>query len=155
MRRKFILNRLLKGLCVSALALSFAACSGREDSRGVQIDPEILAEITPGEHSREEVAEILGSPSSTALFDRETWYYISEHTETLAFFAPEVSERKIIVLTFDAEGVVADLKVLGKEDGRSFSTVDRETPSVGKELTFLDQIFGNLGRYKTHSAGRK
>ena len=130
------------------LALALTACAPRLETRGNLPDPDRLAEITPGEHTRDEVAEILGSPSSTAVFDQETWYYISEKTETLAFFEPEITERQVVILTFDAEGVVSGIKTLKAEDGRFIEPVDRITPTAGKEITFLDQLFGNFARFR-------
>lgn len=139
-------------LVVAALAITLGACAPRLHIRGNLPDPDLLAEITPGEHTRDEVAEILGSPSSTAVFDQETWYYISEKTETFAFFEPDVISRKVVILTFDKEGVVTGVKSLKAEDGRFIEPVDRITPTAGKEITFLDQLFGNLGRFRKSSA---
>lgn len=140
-------SRLLRFFCIGALALTVAACAPRVATRGNQPDPELLAEIEPGEISRLEVEEILGSPSTTATFGQEAWYYISERTETTAFFAPEVAERHVVVIRFDDKGMVAAIDNLTLEDGRVIRPTDRETPTAGNELTFLEQMFGNLGRF--------
>ena len=140
-------GRLLGAVCAGALAIAVLGCAPRVDTRGNLLDPEVLADIKPGKQSRGEVAEILGSPSTIAAFDQETWYYISKRTETLAFFEPEINDRRVVVVRFDAKGIVADLKYLGLEDGRVVNLVDRETPTAGNEITFLQQIFGNVGRF--------
>ena len=124
-----------------------ASCISRVETRGNLPDPERLAEIQPGSHSRDEVVEILGSPTSTAFLDGETWYYISEKTETVAFLAPEITERKVLVVQFDSEGVVSGVNTLGVEDGRQVELVDRKTPTAGKKLTVMQQLFGNVGRF--------
>lgn len=124
-----------------------AACAPRVDTHGNLADPERLAQIEPGKQNRGEVAEILGSPSSTAVFDNEVWYYISQRTETLAFFEPKVAERQIIVIEFDRQGLVSAIKTAGLEDGHKIDPVERVTPTEGKRLTVLEQIIGNLGRF--------
>lgn len=129
------------------VALVATACTPRIATHGNLPDPEKLAEIVPGKVSRDEVAEILGSPSSIAAFNQETWYYISERMETTAFLAPDVIERKVVVVRFDDKGVVASVETLGLGDGRSVELVDRTTPSAGNEMTVLEQLLGNMGRF--------
>ena len=97
---------------------------------------------------KSEVEEILGSPSSKSIFDGETWFYVSKRTNTLAFFEPKVSERKVLVLKFDKKGVVKKVENLSLADGRNVNLVDRETPSAGNEIGFIEQMFLNLGRFR-------
>ena len=106
-----------------------------------------MAGIAAGGLSRDQVAEILGSPSSISTFDGEAWYYISKRTESLAFFEPEVSERKVVIVRFGRNGLVSGVETLGLEHGRSIQPVERETPTAGNELTLLDQLIGNFGRF--------
>ncbi len=140
-------SQFFRVLAVAGLAFALSACAPRITIRGNLPDPERLAEIQLGQHSRDQVAEILGTPSSTAVFDQETWYYVSERTATLAFFKPRVTRRQVLVLRFDKEGVVTDISTLGLKDGRVVKPVERETPTAGNELTIMDQLIGNLGRF--------
>jgi outer membrane protein assembly factor BamE (lipoprotein component of BamABCDE complex) len=123
------------------------ACTPRVDIRGNRPDLERVAEITPGEHSRELVEEILGSPSIKSSFGQETWFYVSSKTETVVFLEPEVKERLVLSIRFDDEGVVKFINQLGLEDGHKIELVERISPTVGNELTLMDQIFGNFGRF--------
>lgn len=136
-----------------ALVLGAAACAPRVDVRGNLPDPDRVAEIVPGDTTREFVQEILGSPSNVSTFGRESWFYISNRTETVAFLAPEVQERQVLAIHFDDQGVVESVEKLGLEDGRDIDLVQRETPTAGNELTFLDQLFGNLGRFSGKQQG--
>ena len=136
---------------VSLAALAFAAlnaCTPEKDVHGVLPDKELVAEIKPGQTRQEDVTRILGTPSATATFDKETWYYIGERTETVAFFKPSVLEHKVIVVRFDKQGTVEDIQqVDAKKDGKDVTPVARETPTKGKELTVLQQLIGNVGRF--------
>ena len=98
---------------------------------------------------------MFGSPSSVSTFGNENWYYISERTETTAFYAPEVVDRKVVVISFDDKGVVRDFASLGLEDGRIIELVERKTPTAGNEITFLQQLFGNLGRFEGEGAATR
>ena len=39
------------------------------------------------------------------------------------------------------------MRVYGQEDGRTIAYVDRTTPTEGNELTLIQQLLGNLGRF--------
>ena len=135
--------------CAALLALALAACTGRVDTRGNLADPEAVSQITPGESTRGTVEDLLGSPTTVATFNDSTWYYIGRKTERFAFFKPEVLEQQVVAIHFDQAGTVEDVKIYGPDDAREVELVDRTTPTAGKELTVLQQLFGNLGRFNT------
>ena len=137
-------SRLLFSVAVAGLLV---ACTPKIDVRGNLLDPERLSEVVPGEITRNEVEEILGTPSSKAVFDKETWLYVSQRTETLAFFEPEVKERSVVIVKFDKKGVVSKIETLTAENGKKIQPIDRVTPTTGNELKLIDQMFGNLGKF--------
>ncbi|MBR45007.1 MAG: cell envelope protein SmpA, partial [Rhodospirillaceae bacterium] len=48
-------------------------------------------------------------------------------------------------LEFDTAGFVKQVVHLPSEDIREIDLVERETPTKGRELGFLQQILGNVG----------
>jgi outer membrane protein assembly factor BamE (lipoprotein component of BamABCDE complex) len=58
-----------------------------------------------------------------------------------------VLERRVVVVQFDDGGVVRDLKTLDRSQGRDVEIVDRATPTHGREMSFLEQMIGNVGRF--------
>jgi outer membrane protein assembly factor BamE (lipoprotein component of BamABCDE complex) len=133
-------------LLTGALLVSgLAACAPIKDVRGYVPDEEKLGEIKVGADTRDSVQQKLGTPSSTAAFGDPTWYYISTEQERYAFFTPDVTKRLILAVEFSEEGKVADIRKYGIEDGQIIALVDRETPSRGKEMGILQQLFGNMG----------
>ncbi len=136
----------LRLLAVMAVAALVVACAPRLATHGHVLTPETLAQIKPGSHSRAQITRLLGTPSSTATFDNETWYYIMRRTETVAFFAPRVIEQKVTAIRFDAQGRVSEVRHYGAADGRAIEMVDRKTPTRGREMGFIEQVFGNIGR---------
>ena len=134
-----------------SLAL-LGACSPTVNPRGNQPSASQLAEIKPGTTDKATVTRLLGSPSTVANFDTTTWYYISQKTEELAFFKPEVRDPEIIAVNFDKDGVVTDVQKLNKKVPRNIEPVARTTPAPGKELSFIEQLLGNFGRFNTQSA---
>lgn len=136
--------------CVAAAlftAIALAGCTPIVENRGHIPDGEAIEEIELGTHTPEDVLDILGTPSSVSTFDRRTWFYISETTETIAFFDPDVMERQILVVSFGGDGYVSSVRALDKEDGTDIDPVGRSTPTAGRNITILEQMFGNIGRF--------
>jgi outer membrane protein assembly factor BamE (lipoprotein component of BamABCDE complex) len=138
-------------LLATLVPMALAACGQSVNVRGNLPEPEIVSKINPGVHSREDVASLLGSPSTISTFEDNKWYYIGQKTTQFAFFAPEVLERKIIEISFDPAGMVAASKTYTLEDGQDIDPVDRITPTEGREITILQQLLGNIGKFTTKS----
>ena len=124
-----------------------AGCAARIDQRGNKPDEDQVVQINPGVDDKNRVAELIGTPSTISTFDDRTWYYISKRTETTAFFDPDVTDQEVLAVNFNEDGIVESMRLYGQEDGRTIAYVDRITPTEGKELTIIQQLFGNLGRF--------
>ena len=137
-------RRMVLGCALAAALL--AGCAPIVHQQGHIRDAEVLAQIEPGEQTREEVARLLGTPSAVGTFDDRRWYYISRRTETTAFYAPELVDQEVTVIAFDEKGVVAEVASMSIEEARAVAPVEEESPTRGRELSFFEQIFGNIGR---------
>lgn len=131
--------------------LAAPACAPVVELRGNLPPPEQVELVKVGTTSRDEVQSLLGTPSNVTPFGDETWHYISTVTERKAFFEPVVLERKVITVVFDRSGTVRALDTKGLQDGKEITPVDRETPSAGKEMTILQQMLGNVGKFSKES----
>lgn len=142
-RSRCLVLTLTLGLLLPALW----GCAEEVDVRGNLPDAKTIALIKPGQTTRAQVEATLGTPSSVATFDKEVWYYIGGRVKNVSFFKPELLERRIIAIRFDKSGVVDDVRQLDAADGKHVALVQRETPTKGKELTILQQLIGNIGRF--------
>ena len=141
-------RRLYAAIALGA-ALATAACGPVVRTRGNLLTDEVLARVTEGQSTRQEVVTSLGPPSTQSLFEDDVWYYVGQRTETSAFFAPEVTERRVVKIEFSPDGRVSAIEELGLDDGNEVLVVERETPTLGRQVTFLEQLLGNLGRFNT------
>lgn len=149
LRMKNISHPLLLSM---AIALACAACAPNVDVRGNLPHNDQLSQVKVGKSTRDEVLALFGTPSAITPFGSETWHYISARTETTAFFEPQVTDRKVVTVVFDARGVVKDFATRGLEDSKAVDPVERETPTAGKEMNLLQQLLGNLGRFSKDPA---
>ena len=128
-------------------ASSLTGCADNIDPRGNAPMPDALAQIVPGRVTRSDVVALIGTPATASLFGDDHWYYISSHFQTVAFYAPEELDRQVIVIDFDKSGTVTAVRRLGLEDGKDVAMVPRSTPAPGKELSLLEQLIGNVGKF--------
>jgi outer membrane protein assembly factor BamE (lipoprotein component of BamABCDE complex) len=131
-----------------ALALPLlGGCETVIDQRGFAPTPGSLEKLEIGSQSREDVVRLIGSPSSVATFNPSVWYYISQKQETWAFMKPIMLEQTVLQLTFNETGRLQAMKKYDLTEARDIEMVSRITPTAGKELTVLEQILGNVGRF--------
>ena len=130
---------------VVVMALAIASCAPAVDLRGHVPNPEALALIKPGQQTRDQVFDMLGSPTAIGTFEDSRWYYITRKTEQLAFYDAELIEAKIVVVEFDTAGFVKEVSQLSNDEAREIDPVDRTTPTKGRELSFFQQLLGNVG----------
>lgn len=107
---------------------------------------DVLAQVRVGT-SKPEVERLLGSPSATSTIEGKNYYYISSVLETTTFYEPQVIDRRIIAIKFDETDSVRNIADYRLKDGKIFDFISRKTPTRGKELTVLQQLFGNIGRF--------
>lgn len=132
-----------------ALPLLLAGCTPIIANRGNMLDEDRIAQVKPGVSSKNDVFEALGSPSIVSTFDDNTWYYVGQRTEREAFFEPVVADRKIIEVKFDDTDHVRVVDRIGLDKAVEVEPLDQTTPAVGRELTFMEQLLGNVGRSST------
>lgn len=127
-------------------ALAVAGCTATENRRGYLETPGMLEAIRVGVDTKSSLQAALGSPSTAGTFNDNTWYYIATTQEDLLFFEPEETQRKIVAVNFGPGEVVQSVQTYGAENAVEVSFSRSETPARGRELSFLQQIFGNIGR---------
>ncbi|MBD9386559.1 outer membrane protein assembly factor BamE [Rhizobium sp. CG4] len=137
----------VKFLGKTAIAIVIAssllsACSSTTDifHNGYVVDEQSL-QLIPVGSSREQVLLTMGTPSTTATFDNEVFYYISQKRERkAAFMKPKLVEQNILAIYFSKDGVVDKKANYTMQDGKVFDTISRTTPTGGRDLTFLQQL---------------
>ncbi|MBX7146741.1 MAG: outer membrane protein assembly factor BamE [Alphaproteobacteria bacterium] len=145
--RYFHFNNKTSYLLVLGAVLLLSGCDPRLEVHGNLPDPEKVLSVQPKIHTKLQVAQLLGTPSTIGTFNDQTWYYVSRKSETFAFLEPKIIDQQVLVVKFDPSGVVDDIQLYGYEDGRIINPITKETPTSGQELTVLQQFFGNIGRF--------
>lgn len=136
----------MKTLTILFCLLTVAACTPTQATRGNIVEDFRLTEIVPGVSTRTNVLKSLGSPTTVAPFDDNVWYYIGQKTEKTGIFDPKVVDKKVVVVAFNQDGVVDTVENV-KADAIDIPHVRRKTPTSGNEMSVVEQLIGNVGRF--------
>ncbi len=126
--------------------LAVSGCSPVKMQRGNLLQDYQLADVKVGEHSRSDVLRMLGSPTSQSTFNPDIWYYIGQETEKRGILDDRVKNERIVVVAFNADGIVDQIQDVD-QDRIDVPYAKGKTPTHGNELTFMQQLLGNLGRF--------
>lgn len=140
--RGTILTRLVAGIGVAGL---LAACDPVVRIHGYTPAEAQLEQIRVGQDTRGSVSRKIGRPGTSGIFTDDGWYYVSTRVEHMGYYAPEVVDRSVIAIVFDQSDVVASINRYGLDDGRVIDLETNTTPTHGRQLTILEQAFGNIG----------
>lgn len=137
-----LVNKTAVAMVLASLAVTGCTSMNIGDTiyNGYVLDEQSLNLIPVGS-SREQVLLTMGTPSTTATFDNEVFYYISQKRERpAAFMKPHIVSQSVLAVYFDKDGVVTKRANYTLQDGKVFDTISRTTPTGGRDLTFLQQL---------------
>jgi len=139
----------------AALLVTVSACTPISRSHGFISAKGSPGDVETGVDSKSTVLAKFGTPSTTGVFENDTWYYMSEFREQLGFLNAKTQNRVITTIKFTDDGMVSNVDIYTIKDGNLVSLVGRKTPTRGRELTILEQLLGNVGRLPPGSLGQQ
>lgn len=137
--------------CMLLAGCSFLAPPPQQ--RGNKVDADQLKELVPGTSTEADVRSLLGSPTAHATFNDNTWLYISERTQPRIGAYEAVLSQRVVSLSFNDQGVLQHISTRDKADSLPVQVIARTTPSPGTSASFLQQLFGNIGRFNPGGLG--
>jgi outer membrane protein assembly factor BamE (lipoprotein component of BamABCDE complex) len=132
-------------LVSSAAALLLGACTPTKAVRGNMLEDYQIAAVKPGS-TQTEVLQNLGSPTTVAPFDDKVWYYMGQDTEKKGIFDAKVTHERIVEVTFDDQKNVKTIQEIPNQR-EDIPYERRKTPTSGNEITVMQQLLGNLGKF--------
>lgn len=130
---------------MTAAAALLAGCAGTRAHKGAVLDPQLVSSIQSGVDNKASVTKLLGTPTYTGQFTPDDWYYVSRDTNQFAFRNPRVSKTKVLHVRFDGAGNVTSIQETGKELVLNVDPSKRATPTLGRERSFFQELFGGIG----------
>ena len=153
---QFRLSRKARVLAAgAALSMAFVTtgCTQIRESRGYIVDSTLVDAVQPGLDNQRSVEGTLGRPTFTSQFGEPTWYYVSSVTGRKPFVRPSIKSHQVLAVKFDAAGNVVSADRTGIENVTYLSPDGDKTPTLGRDRSFLEDLFGNIGAVGAPGSG--
>ncbi len=130
---------------LAGLAVLAAGCASIRDHRGYLVDATLVDSVQPGIDNRQSVEHTLGRPTFVSQFGDKSWFYVSQETGQKPFKRARTRDQSILRVRFDEAGNVAGVDRAGMEKVARLDPDGHKTPTLGRNRTFIEDLFGNIG----------
>jgi outer membrane protein assembly factor BamE (lipoprotein component of BamABCDE complex) len=146
-------HQLAAVLMLGTATLLVQGCTQLRAHQGYVGDESLLAAVQPGVDNKQSVEASLGRPTFTGQFGSSDWYYYARDTRQLAFAQPRPTGQYVLHVKFDSAGNVASVTKGGMENVVFISPESDKTPTLGRNTSFFEELFGNIGAVGGAGAG--
>ena len=141
----FISGKTIGYMLLMGSVVAVSGCSRLRTHQGYIVDPVLAETVAAGVDNKESVQSTLGRPTFASQFDKNQWYYLSRDTEQLAFSRPKAKSQLLMTISFDDAGNVTKVAQSGVETIVKINPDGDKTPTLGRDRSFFQDIFGNIG----------
>ena len=127
------------------MLFSLNSCVSQKLVHGNLPDAQLVSLLKVGIDSKKSTTQILGEPTFKGVLGDNSFYYVGTVNSKLAFLDPKLDTQFILELNFDKNNKLKKLYLYDENESKDVSMSSLETKHSGKKLTFLQQIFGNIG----------
>lgn len=133
----------------SILAFFFlAGCETKRIVHGnVDLSPDVISALKAkkGRAEKQDVIKAIGEPSYILSFDKNTWYYVMQNSESQLWFYPEVKNSIGYEILFSDDGKLISIASAQSPIGISPCT-EKTDFSIDHRSSLLQRIFRNAGK---------
>ncbi len=137
---------MMKTLVTLLILGAMVACTEVYRNHGYVPSDDKLSNVVVGVDTRASVEETLGGPITGGDSKAESFYYISSRWLHYGLSQPKPTSRQIVAINFNSLDVVKNISRYGLSDGQVVVLSRRVTAGGTKEVDFITQLMGNIGR---------
>lgn len=150
---KRVSGKVFAAVLALAASAGISGCSSIRETRGYIVDETLMSTVQPGIDNRQSVAATLGRPTFESQFGEPTWYYVSSVTGRRPFVRPRIRQHSVLAVKFDAAGNVVSADRSGIDQVAYLRPDGSKTPTLGRERSFFEDLFGNIGQVGAPGTG--
>ena len=106
-----------------------------------------VANIKSSGANKDTIAQKFGKPFVIGTYNPDYWYYIAYSTKQYGFSKREFTKFTIVEMNF-RNGVLVKTNRYDKSNLKKIAFSDDKTKTSGKELGILEQMLGNIGKFR-------
>ena len=140
---------MLKFLLIFISTILLTNCSFKKVDKhhGVPFLEEKQKLLVIDETNKNEIRKILGSPSSTSLFDNDVWIYVERkltQSELKNFGRMKLIKNDVLVLEIDNKGILKSKSFYNKDDMENVKMVEATTEDGFRKKTFIYDFMSSM-----------
>ena len=140
---------MLKFLLIFISTILLTNCSFKKVDKhhGVPFLEEKQKLLVIDETNKNEIRKILGSPSSTSLFDNDVWIYVERkltQSELKNFGRMKLIKNDVLVLEIDNKGILKSKSFYNKDDMENVQMVEATTEDGFRKKTFIYDFMSSM-----------
>lgn len=126
------------------------------DIRGQYVDDNSLIQLEKKKMTKNEVIELIGTPTIVPDYTPDTWYYVQRTLARRAWLTPKVIEQRVVEVKFNKKDMVDDVIVYNNSHIDKIHIVNEYTKSSGTDMNGVQKFVKNIGRFnKTGSKNKR
>ena len=122
-------------------------CTPTLETHGHSLDEAQIAKIRPNSTSRQEVLQLMGSPSALVHLRRPGLVLCKSAHRKKSFYQEGLIEQEVVTIRFDDQNRVIAVDRHGLDQMAAIDPVDRITPTAGTSPSIFKELIGNIGRF--------
>ena len=140
---------MLKFLLIFISTILLTNCSFKKVDKhhGVPFLEEKQKLLVIDETNKNEIRKILGSPSSTSLFDNDIWIYVERkltQSELKNFGRMKLIKNDVLVLEIDNRGILNNKSFYNKDDMENVKIAEATTEDGFRKKTFIYDFMSSM-----------
>tara|TARA_B100000900_G_scaffold237273_1_gene201458 strand:- start:356 stop:844 length:489 start_codon:yes stop_codon:yes gene_type:complete len=140
---------MLKILYIIFFSIIVSNCTTKPVSKhhGVPFLEKKQAKLLINKTNKNDILEILGSPSTKSKFDNDLWIYI-ERVQTQSKLKHlgrmKISKNNVLVLEIDNYGMLKKKEFFNKDDMKNLKIIDTSTENIYNKKTFIYDFMSSM-----------
>ena len=133
---------------IFVFASLLVSCTQPIEIHGNRISLKAFDIIKPGKTTEQQVLEQLGKPIITQDYGPKSWIYVESKSQDTVLSGKKFLDRTIVKISFSKKGIATSIDVIPYDKEYYPKLATRKTPTAGQEITVLQQLIGNFGRFE-------
>ena len=151
---------MLKILYIIFFSIIVSNCSTKPVSKhhGVPFLEKKQAKLLINKTNKNDILEILGSPSTKSKFDNDLWIYI-ERVQTQSKLKHlgrmKISKNNVLVLEIDTYGMLKKKEFFNKDDMKNLKIINTSTENAYNKKTFVYDFMSSMRQKINDPLGKR
>lgn len=135
------------------LLLALAGCQ-TVYSRGQFVSNDQLDHLMNNKMTKEEVVNMLGSPTVVSDYSKDTWYYAQRSSRQRAWMAPKILSQRVVKIEF-ADNITTEIEAFNDKNVQDIVVAHGYTKSPGTEKNAIQSFVKNFGKFNKAKKKKK